>query len=49
MNCAAPFADCVGSGCAVKTTEVSGLWQGLRREMRCRALLQSGLQGHDKK
>lgn len=49
MNCAAPLADCVGSGFAVKNNEVSGLWQGLRRKMRFRALLQADLQGQDKK
>lgn len=49
MNCAAPLADCVSSGFAVKNNEVSGLWQGLRRDMRCRALLQADLQGQDKK
>lgn len=49
MNCAAPLADCVGSGFAVKKTDVRGLWQGLRRDMRCRALLQADLQGQDKK
>ena len=49
MNCAAPLADCVGSGLAVKNNEVSGLWQGLRRKMRCRALLQADLQRQDKK
>ena len=49
MNCAAPLADCVGSGFAVKKTEVRGLWQGLRRKMRCRALLQADLQRQDEK
>ena len=49
MNCAAPLADCVGSGFAVKKTEVSGLWQGVHRKMRCRALLQADLQGQNKK
>ena len=49
MNCAAPLADCVSSGFSVKNNEVSGLWQGLRRDMRCRALLQADLQGQNKK
>ena len=49
VNCAAPLADCVGSGFAVKKTEVRGLWQGLRRKMRCRALLQADLQRQDEK
>ena len=49
VNCAAPLADCVSSGFAVKNNEVRGLWQGLRRDMRCRALLQADLQGQDKK
>lgn len=49
MICAAPLADCVGSGFAVKNNELRGLWQGLRRKMRCRVLLQADLQGRDKK
>ena len=49
VNCAAALAACVGSVFAVKKTEVRGLWQGLRRKMRCRALLQADLQGQDKK
>ena len=49
VNYAAPLADYVGSGFVVKNNEVSGLWQGLRRKMRCRALLQADLQRQDKK